>query len=238
MEDTSEIKNIQHTESKEVASVNEVVIKEEVYSELIDRTKNKYKSDGGEFQVFLLGKDGAAEKYVEVGIPHKSGVMASSEQIIEKLRSEIDEGYEIIADYHNHTKESVDVYKANGMPIDYATAPSSGDLDLDVPRQIQTELHQKQYPRLIGLYVEDQDRVIVNGFVVLSELTKDQCDSISFEDPLYEPDEPDDLGITLLPSQYTDPLKLKELGAIQSVNVKSVDDNGQYNQIENVGSNL
>lgn len=200
-------------------TLSEVVISEKILIAVAEETKKRSLQNSGEFFVFILD-NGEEQIHVRVGIGHSSGVSYSPEQAIKSLKPYISNGYRIAADYHNHTPESVRVYKEKGMPAEYAFSPSGADLSSDVPERLKIEFAQGDYPHLIGVYSQDDERVYINGFKYNREPSDEENKEIEFKDPFYIGQEPDELGIKLLASLYTDPKVLKNKGIISNIQIK------------------
>lgn len=209
---------------------NETEIKEgvrvssKILLELAEETTVKSKENSGEAFSFILDKEGS-QIILKVGVGHSWGVAYSSEEAISKLKPFINEGFKVVADYHNHTPESVRVYQKVGMSPEYAFSPSFADIHSEIPANVRQELNQEDFPHLIGVYVDTTDNVFINGFRYLRDATVGEEKEIEFDDPFYTETEKDESGIQLLASKYTDPRKSFEKGIIKSTLVLSDLDN-------------
>jgi len=77
----------------------------------------------GEFLVFIID-NGKEQVKVRVGIGHGFGVSYSPQQSVDNLRPFVSEGFKVVADFHNHTPESVKVYGEVGMASEFGFSPS------------------------------------------------------------------------------------------------------------------
>lgn len=115
---------------------------------LNEETANRSKEDAGEFWVFLLELSRKETIIVPVGIGHSWGVSADPEMVVYQLRPFVEQGYQVVADYHNHPNESVSVYKEAGFPEAFAISPSTADLNCgehSVRGMVISQLDQEPY---------------------------------------------------------------------------------------------
>lgn len=211
-----------------------IIIKEDVIAYLNASTKEYNLQGRGEFWVFLLGRGQEVEKYVGVGTGYQHGVIASPEEVIEKLRPHTERGYKVLADYHNHPHTSVADYQIAGYPAAYATSPSiPSDFDSPIRKAVLDELHQLPYPRIISAYSEEDGGVLMNAFNVLRQPTREEESTVLFEEPIVIHEVPDATGITMLPSKYSNPKKLIEKGIIEPINIQASLNNGGTMEIPN-----
>ena len=196
----------------------QVRLNEKVFSEICNRTVQHNNENSGEFWLFLIGKNDVADETVEVGIGYHSGVSANTNEVVEKLRPFTENGYKVIADYHNHPKQSVLDYEALNLSDEDAISPSISDIESDIYPTVKEKLGQVDYPRIIGT-VSEKKGVIMGGFQILRQPNYEEEKQIEIEEPIYIVEEPDENGITLKPSLYTDPRKMVQLGIIKPVDV-------------------
>lgn len=219
-------------ELKELIIPTEVTISEVIYHELRARTIKQ--QSVGEFWVFLVGKDGIATKAVEVGKGSESDVGTSAEEIISILAPFIEEGYQVISDYHNHPDSCLKVYQSVGLPPEFVVAPSGADLDRNiVPQAICSQLRQKPHPKIIGSFLADTKQFILNCFSVQREPSGKEIDSFSFYDPDFTPLPQDEIEVQIISNLYTDPTKLGKLDIVKPASIKVLSSNGNINNIQN-----
>lgn len=227
-----EIVTINPDEIKEdIGTSSEVKIEAEVIDALIEETKNRGLSNMGEFQAFLLGKSGIAELGIHVGISSDERVILNIDEVAMALKPYIEQGYQIVADYHNHPEASVAQYIAAGLPVAFATSPSIGDIDLEFTKGVQSNLGQAPYSRIIGVYDTSKDQVLLNAFEVVRQYETDEAEGLEFEEPVSVVDQSTD--IVLGKARYTLPNKLISAGLIKPVNIVRVGQDETHQQILN-----
>lgn len=204
----------------ELKSSSEVLISSKVLNEVAEETKARSKEKDDEFLVFILD-NGNEQITTRVGIGHSSGVSYTPAEAINTLKPFIDQGFKIMADYHNHPGSTLKVYDGIGLKPEYSLSPSFADLWNDTQTFISRELNQKEYPHLIGIYIPQTEKVHINGFNYIREPAKEEEKDVQFEDPFFIEEAPDELDIQIHASQFTNPAKLLEKGIIKNVTIKS-----------------
>lgn len=195
-----------------------VQLGEDVYKSICDRTR-RYDLEGkGEFWLFLMGRDDTAVQTVEVGRGYQSGVVVSVKEVVEKLRPLVEQGFRVVADYHNHPRQSVLDYRANNRPSEWAVSPSISDIISEIYPAIRQQLGQGAYPRIIGTE-SDEHGIVMSGFQILRMPNPEEEIAISIKEPVKLMEAPDKNGITMLPAEYTDPKKMIELGIVGAVDI-------------------
>lgn len=200
------------TEEKEVIRPTEVTIDAKVLAELNDRVRH---SDS-EFWAFILGKGRIGEQYVLVGIGHKHGVMSSPDQVIQALRPYVEQGLQVVADYHNHPEEVKAIYSAAGFPPEYAIGPSVADLRQDISKALQAVLKQSPYPRIIALANGQNQDVLLNAINVLKYPIPEERGGIEFDDPAFNASEDDGL-VQIVGEKYGNPEAMIKKGYIEPI---------------------
>lgn len=142
----------------EKGSSAEIIITNSLLADVAEKTKQRSLENSGEFLFFIMG-DGKEQIKVPVGVGYKYGVAYTPEMAVKSLKPYVNQGFKILADYHNHTPESVKIYQEKGLPAEYAFSPSFNDIDSDIPPTLRSELKNDEYPHLIGVYLEDNDTV-------------------------------------------------------------------------------
>lgn len=96
-----------------------------------------------------------------------------------------------------------------------------------------SKLKQNPYPRIITAYSKGQDKVILNAFDIKRGITSDESGMIGFSDPTFVEEEPDELGIQMHASVFTNPAKLAETKAVEFIGIKTVGMNGSIQEVSN-----
>ena len=92
------------------------------------------------------------------------------------------------------------------------------DITSDIYPAVIERLGQTDYPRIIGA-VSEEKGVIISGFQILRQPSDAEEKQIEIEEPVYIWEEPDENGITLKPSLYSDPRKMIQMGIVKPVDV-------------------
>lgn len=240
MTELTEIPNLQSTEKpgvdKETVQPVELELPLKLLNQLNEETTKHAQEDSGEFWVFILKSADEETISVPVGIGHSWGVSANPNMVVNQLRPHVNQGYRVVADYHNHPNESISVYKEAGFPEVFATSPSTADLNCDersVRGKVISELDQEPYPRIIAAYSQDTQKVVLNTFNILREPTDAEAKEIEFDEPNFVEEEPDELGIQMLASKYIDPSKLDKLGIVSPLTIRGINEDGSVVEVQN-----
>ena len=140
----------------------EVSIKKSTLDTLNARTKA---NPNIEQAAFILRK-GNDEVIVYYGVSQQNAVKSAVSLTIDALRAYTSQGYVIVADYHNHSSNLINAFVEAGFPPEFVLSPSLGDTLLTVPLEIERQLGQKHYPRIIGAYFPQEDVVKAHAFNV------------------------------------------------------------------------
>lgn len=201
--------------SSEVLSPDEISqhIHRDQWEEICESVK-KMTNEMKEVLFFLLSRDGSkvATVTVSVGTSHGSHVMWSAPEAINTLMPYINSGYKIVGDLHNHP--DVPSYAAAGLPTHYATCPSVSDLH---PMQIERVMDffgQKPWPRTIICFDEKADVMYANTYMKNRDLTADEDEAASFNDPLHVRNAPSNPRITFHTPMFLNPELVVRNGVI------------------------
>lgn len=197
----------------------EISVDKNLFTSLLERVKQGEKKQR-EFFVYLLGKEDIATIAVNVGIGYQTGISFTPSQAVEDISPYINEGYKIIADLHNHP--DIGIYESVGYPLEAVTTPSVNDFDSPAYTEVPQQLGQDPYPRIIVAYNQEKDTFAINAYLQNRDLTAEETELWSAPDPNYVEEEPDDLGIVMLPNRCLSPEKLVENNVITLIHIKTV----------------
>lgn len=165
-------------------SQTEVIISKSTLDVLAAKVRQQ---PNAEFLVYIVRK-GSDEQIVNVTLGVSGDgkhIISQDNYIVEQLRPYIAEGYEIVADYHNHPTSNISKYKLVKMPLEYAMSPSFGDTELARPKYVQNALQQAPHPRIIAIYDKGTDTVLTSAFMMNRIAKLDELKEIEFETPIF-----------------------------------------------------
>ncbi len=143
---------------------------EAVLAQLVTRT---LKEPNNEQLRLLVGTpSGLISQVIDVGIGTESRTLATTdfkERIKKIIEEQKQRGLVVLSDYHVHPRRTVQLYAQMGFSPEEAAILSAGDLNIDYII-LQQELQGKKWPRIVGIQVPDQERVVMNAFQVLKPL--------------------------------------------------------------------
>lgn len=211
------IKIIEKPSEKEKETAKEIEVKAEILDELNQMTRESKK----EFWVFILGKNRVGEKYIPVALGDEDGISVDLKKVVAFLKPHIQEGYSIIADYHNHPEGIVKDYIQSGFPPEFATSPSTADLQRRTPEIIETELKQKPFPRLIAIFNPQKNEVAINAFTILRHSSSAMEKEIEFDKPGFIAQKATKLGIRVLGESYGQPIEMIKRGYFEPITLNT-----------------
>jgi len=185
---------------------------DETYDQVVSRTKELAITDDHEFWVYILRNGDDEEKTVEIGIGHAHGLVANPEDVIDTVAPDIESGWRIVADYHNHPQTNVLAYRRLGLDETKANTPSITDID---------NLKQDNFPRFIGVYLPTTGKVEIAGYKILRDVRIDEIDTVSIEEPAQSVAEKGYLEIKLIGSRYSKREPLIDLGVLSLIKLEN-----------------
>lgn len=219
-------------EKREEVSSSELVLDYKALDALIDKTRKMEGSS--EFWAFILGKQGADDQVVIVGVANDGRGVASPEMVMRSLAPYKSRGYRVKCDFHNHPPTNKEIYKTAGLPEELMVSPSTGDLLREIPDAVAKLFDQQAYPRVIAAH--DGDRVIINAIRVNRAPNDDELPDIEFDNPIFETKSVANTAFTIriVGERYGNQVPMLEKGIISRVGLKAKKRDGSIVDIETV----